>query len=307
MSEPRVSVILPVRNGAGVIGPLIDALAAQEVAGGHEVIVVDDFSRDETATVAESHGARVVRTPRWSGAFQARNVGLEVASGEVIAFIDADCRPAPDWLASGVAELDRGELDLVAGHIDVQLSERPGLVERVDFARYLDQERTVSEGGFGATANLFTWRRVIDAVGGFERESIADGDRILCLRATQQGYRLGYSPRPVVAHDPRTQPYDIARRAVRDGVGRAQLHRRLKDPPADYGPLWTHPGAWFPSSLVGRSRLYGIERLTGEHAPNWLQRRALGLVEWTCVQLPMVIGNLYSAVREALAARLGRR
>jgi glycosyltransferase involved in cell wall biosynthesis len=304
--NPRVSVILPVRNGADVIGPLIAALAAQEVEGGHEVIVVDDCSRDDTSDVAAAHGAGVVKTPRWSGAFEARNVGLEVARGEIIAFIDADCRPAPDWLASAVAELDHGELDLVAGHIDVQLSSGAGVVERVDFARYLDQERTVAEGGFGATANLFTWRRVIDAAGGFERESIADGDRILCLRATNLGYRLGDSPHPVVEHDPRTRPYDLARRAVRDGVGRAQLHHRLKDPPADYTPLWTHPGAWFPSSLVGRSRLYGIERLTGERAPNWLQRRALGFVEWSCVQLPMVIGNLYSEVREALAARLRR-
>lgn len=307
MSEPRVSVILPVRNGADVIGPLLDALAAQRVEGGHEVILVDDLSRDDTAAVAEAHGARVVRSPVWSGAFQARNLGLEIARGEIIAFIDADCRPAPDWLAAGVAELDRGELELVAGHIDVQLSEQPGLVERVDFARYLDQERTVSEGGFGATANLFTWRRIIDEVGGFERESIADGDRILCLRATARGHRLGYSPKPVVAHDPRTRAYDMARRAVRDGVGRAQSRRTLKNPPADYSPLWTHPGAWFPSSLVGRSELYGIERLTGAHAPSRLQRRALGFVEWSCVQLPMVIGNLYSEVREAIAVRLRRR
>src|SRR3954471_2229015 len=250
MSDPRVSVILPVRNGAAVVGALVDALAAQqEVAGGHEVIVVDDFSRDDTAAVAQAHGAQVATTPRWAGAFQARNVGLEVARGEVIAFIDADCRPAPDWLASGVAELDRGELDLVAGHIDVQLSDHPGIVERVDFARYLDQERTVAEGGFAATANLVMWRRIIDEVGGFEGESLADGDRILCLRATNLGYRLGYSARPVVAHDPRTRPYDLARRAVRDGVGRAQLRRTLKDPPADYSPLWPHPGAWFPSSF----------------------------------------------------------
>ena len=306
MSEPRVSVILPVRNGADVVGGLVDALKAQGVAGGHEVIVIDDFSRDDTADVAAAHGAQAVRTDRWSGAFQARNVGLERARGEIIAFIDADCRPAPDWLASAVEELDRGELDMVAGHIDVQLSDDPGVVERVDFARYLDQERTVSEGGFAATANLVMWRKIIDEVGGFERDSIADGDRILCLRATKLGYRLGYSPRPVVAHDPRTKAYDLARRAVRDGVGRAQLRRTVQDPPADYSPLWTRPGAWFPSALVGRSRVYGIERLTGDRAPSWALRRAMGFVEWACVQLPMVVGNLYSEVRETLVARRRR-
>jgi GT2 family glycosyltransferase len=304
MSAPRVSVILPVRNAAEALPALLDALDAQTVDGGHEVIVIDDASRDDTADVARQHGVVVLQTERWSGAYEARNLGLGIARGEIIAFIDGDCRPAPDWLARAIQEIDGG-LDLVAGHVDVRLSERPGLVELVDFARYLDQERAVQEGGFGATANLVVRRAAVDAAGGFEPELLSSGDRILCVRAVAAGYRLAYSPKPVVAHDPRTRAYDLARRTFRDGVARAQRRRLVPDSPVASTPLWRHPGAWFPNTFVGRAPLYGVERLhEAGIRPSWWLRRKLGLVEWACVQMPMVFGNLYGEARLARTANV---
>ena len=74
----------------------------------YEVLVVDDFSRDDTANIVEGSGlARLLRMGEWRGSWAARNAALRAASGEVVAFTDADCRPEPDWLERGLAELDR--------------------------------------------------------------------------------------------------------------------------------------------------------------------------------------------------------
>lgn len=306
MSAPRVSVIVPLRNAAGAVGELLDALAAQDLpAAERQVIVVDDASTDGTAAAVEAHGtARLLRTERWSGAYLARNLALEVAQGEVVAFTDGDCRPHRSWLRAGLAALDDLDAGVLAGRIDVPLSARPGLVELVDFARYLDQERAVAEAGFGATANLFVRRSVLDQIGHFRPEAISDGDRDLCLRATAAGHRLAYSPDPVVVHEPRRRPYDLARRGFRDGIGRAQMRAHAPDFLAPLPAIWRRPGAWFPSALVGRSPVYGIERLAAAGRPaGWLLRRGMGLVEWACVQLPMVAGSLLGELREAVRRR----
>lgn len=306
MTPPRVTVIVPLRNAGAGATVLLDALAAQDLpATEREVIVVDDASTDDTATVVAQHGtARLLRAPRWGGAYDARNLALERATGEVIAFTDGDCRPEPSWLRHGLAALDDLEADLLAGHVEVPLSARPGIVELLDFARYLDQERAVREAGFGATANLFVRRSVLDVVGPFRAGAISDGDRDLCVRATAAGFRLAYAAEAVVVHEPRRRAWDLARRGVRDGFARAQV--RAVDPAAraSLPAIWTRPGAWFPSALVGRSDVYGVERLiAARRAPGFVRRRALGFAEWSCVQLPMVGGSLLGGLRERARAR----
>lgn len=306
MSAPSVTVIVPLRNAAAHAGVLLDALAAQDLpAARRELIVIDDASGDDTEAVVRAHdGARLLRTERWSGAYVARNLALRCASGEVIAFTDGDCRPQRSWLRRGLEALDELGADVLAGHVEVPLSPRPGPVELVDFARYLDQQRAVQEAGFGATANLFVRRRVLEVVGAFRDEAISDGDRDLCLRATAAGFRLAYSPAPVVVHEPRRRAYDLARRGFRDGVGRAQMRAHAPDFAAPLPAIWRRPGAWFPSALVGRGAIYGAERLgAAGRSPSWGARRLLGLVEWACVQLPMVTGSLLGELRERARGR----
>lgn len=299
MTAP-VSVIVAVRNAEGSIGLLIDALAAQDPRP--EILVVDDASTDRTRAVAEGRGtARVLGTERWSGAYAARNLALAETSAPVVAFTDADCRPGPSWLRVALEDLEALGADVLAGHVEVPLSKRPGLVELVDFSRYLDQERAVREAGFGATANLIVRRAVLDRLGGFRAEGISDGDRDLCRRATAAGFTLAYSPRAAVVHEPRRRPYDLARRGFRDGVGRAEMRARTPDAPMELPSIWRRPGAWFPSALLGRGEVYGIERLAAVgRPPGWARRRAMGLVEWALVQLPMVSGSLLGELREAI-------
>jgi glycosyltransferase involved in cell wall biosynthesis len=156
-SRVRVSVVIPARNAEAMIGRTVAAARAQEVDGPFEVIVVDDGSTDGTGAVAADAGARVIRHVEPRGPADSRNAGVAAASAPVIAFTDADCVPAPGWLAAGVAALERA--DIAQGRVEPD----PG----VDVGAF-DHTITVrSASGLFETANLFVRRTWFDSVGGF--------------------------------------------------------------------------------------------------------------------------------------------
>jgi glycosyltransferase involved in cell wall biosynthesis len=216
---PDVSVVVPVRNGADVIGECLDAIAAQRDAPDYEVVVVDNGSTDGTAQVAGKHavGARVVTETR-PGSYAARNAGIAVAAGRILAFTDADCLPEPGWLAAAATAVDAGA-DLVGGRVTMTRSSDPSVVERYDSAVYLRQEDLVTQHGWAVTANLVTRRSVLDDVGWFDPVLPSGGDREFCLRATAAGYRLVYAPDAAVLHRPRTRLREVWRVNRRIGSG----------------------------------------------------------------------------------------
>ncbi|RPI54465.1 MAG: glycosyltransferase, partial [Acidobacteria bacterium] len=94
---PKVSVVVCAFNAADTIGDCLSSLARLTYPT-VEVIVVNDGSRDETASIARRHdGVTVIDTPN-GGLSAARNVGLAAAAGEIVAYTDADVRVDPDWL-----------------------------------------------------------------------------------------------------------------------------------------------------------------------------------------------------------------
>ena len=105
---PFVSVIVPVYNQGAQLQRCLAALAAQTYERSRfEIIVVDNGSEDAdaiAAAVAPYSNARLTleATP---GSYAARNHGLTLAQGDILAFTDADCLPATDWLAEGVRQL----------------------------------------------------------------------------------------------------------------------------------------------------------------------------------------------------------
>ena len=110
-SGARVSVIVPVRDRRDLLGALLSALEAQTFRD-FEIVIVDDGSRDGSGDYAEAHTVadrpvRVVRGPE-QGAVTARQVGVEAAVGNVLAFTDSDCAPHPGWLAAAVDAIDDG-------------------------------------------------------------------------------------------------------------------------------------------------------------------------------------------------------
>jgi glucosyl-3-phosphoglycerate synthase len=95
-----ISVIIPAQNEALTIGSVLDAVRHYRVGSQpfvDEIIVVDDHSRDDTATVAERHG-RVVDLVGPSGEGEAMAYGLKVSSGSLLVFLDADVTEHDRWI-----------------------------------------------------------------------------------------------------------------------------------------------------------------------------------------------------------------
>jgi len=106
---PCVSVILPVHNRADVLPRAIDSVIAQELAD-FELIVVDDGSTDESATLAQSFAddrIRLIRLDKNRGGNVARNEGIRAARSPLIAFLDSDDRYLPNKLSTVVGEFER--------------------------------------------------------------------------------------------------------------------------------------------------------------------------------------------------------
>lgn len=110
-AAPRVSVIIPVFNGARTLRRAIESVLAQAIPT--DLIVVDDGSTDDSVAIARELGVRVIQQPN-SGPAAARNRGIGEARGELLAFNDADDAWTAGRLARQLDALDASpELDFV--------------------------------------------------------------------------------------------------------------------------------------------------------------------------------------------------
>jgi glycosyltransferase involved in cell wall biosynthesis len=196
VAEPTVSVVIPARDAAPTIGATLAGLAAQEHAP-DEVIVVDDGSLDGTLELARA-AAVVTRVVRGAGdgPGAARNAGAAAASGDVVAFLDADCEPQPRWLSAGLRAL--ADADLVQGRTTPPPGEPIGPYDRTLWV--------VAPWGLFETANLFVRRELFDSLGGFEpwispaRSKELAEDVWFGWRAVRSGARTGFCEEALVHH-----------------------------------------------------------------------------------------------------------
>lgn len=106
----RFSIIMPVYNAAGTLRKSLDSIAAQTFRD-FEIVFIDDCSTDETSSILKVFHAesgipcRIIRQPVNGGVASARNRGLESATGDFLAFVDADDRLEPHALEKAVAAL----------------------------------------------------------------------------------------------------------------------------------------------------------------------------------------------------------
>ena len=228
-TSPRVSVIIPVFNDADRLRICLEALESQTFADPFEIIVVDNDSSDEPdAVVASSPRAQLLREPRRSS-YAARNRGAAAARGEVLAFIDSDCIPGPDWLLSGVRCLEASpEPAFVGGEVDAfpQDPDRPTAVELYETVHAFPMKRYLEELSFAGAGNLFITAAVFEAVGGFNGSLKSNGDREFGERACRAGVRPVYSADARVTH-PARRSFEEMRTKNRRRIEGAEALRAL--------------------------------------------------------------------------------
>ncbi|MBV9927400.1 MAG: glycosyltransferase [Acidobacteria bacterium] len=238
-----MTVIVPVWNDAGGLSQCLRALEGQTYPEHlYEVLVVDNDSEEPVAPIVARHGRAELLREVSPGSYAARNAGLAQARGEVVAFTDADCLPAPDWIEKGVGRLTRGGGRLVvAGKVEVYApAARPNAVEQFEVLFALAQREFVGRYRFGATANLFAYREAFARVGPFLAEVKSGGDLEWGRRAAGRGYRLEYAEETRVRHPARDSLSQLYSKSVRVAGGLHDL-RRIKGRAYlefDRGLLW---------------------------------------------------------------------
>lgn len=205
MSSTRtLSVVIPCRDGAATLGDQLAALAAQSWTGSWEVVVSDNGSRDGSGAIAREFAPRfriplrIVDAGARRGAAHARNVGAEAASGDHLAFVDADDVVGDGWVGAMATALQ--EHPFVASRFAFDrlnpgwLVEARGSPQSEGLQRLWYPPYYLHAGGCG----LGIHRELHEAVGGFDEELPRLMDTDYCIRVQRTGTPLHFASDAVI-------------------------------------------------------------------------------------------------------------
>lgn len=191
---------MPAWNAADDLARHLPVVMA-ELPPDAELLVVDDGSTDGTGAVVTRAGAQLLSQPN-QGPAAARNRGAREARGEILVFLDADCRPARGWLAALLAPFDGPGVDAVKGAYLTEQRSRVARLAQIEFEeRYrllLRHERT----DFVDSFSMAIRRDVFLASGGFDPSfRMADNEDVdLSYRLAARGYGIVFAPQARVVH-----------------------------------------------------------------------------------------------------------
>lgn len=230
---PSVSVIVPFYGDAPDAIKTIKCINNQHYPKDKiQVIIVDNTKEGILINkkLSETIGTKLSHetTP---GSYAARNKGIEISTGEILAFTDSDCLPMCDWVSNGIKALLNHGSDIVGGKIEIFTNNPPpNAAELYDMFFGINQEKFINELGFSATANLFIPRTVIKNAGGFNPNLKSSGDKEWCLRAQKMGYKLIYSESAVVRHPARDTMQQVLKKVRRKVGGEKDLKAKNNYP-----------------------------------------------------------------------------
>jgi hypothetical protein len=293
----------------------------------YDVVCVDDGSRDRTAEIAGRHAVELVSDGH-GGLCRARNMGLAHATGDVVAYIDADAYADPDWLTYLAVALDHPDAGAAGGPNwapvgDPLLARCIGLAPGNPVHVLVDDERADHVPG----CNMAFRRQRLLEVGGFDPVFRTAGDDVdVCWRLLGRGHDVRFHPAALVWHHPRRRIRDFWRQQVGYGAAEALVARihpdrfNLLGAPrwrgTVYGPVakWTRRGVVDagPTGDSGFQRLYRSPRAVGILPALWAvpALALLAVVDPSLVVVPvlaafaLVAGCVLLGVRAAVHGRL---
>lgn len=184
----KLSIIVPVKNDAENLDACLQSIKDASLTSTfeHEVLVIDNGSTDNSVAVARNHSARVLLAPDGTVA-KLRNMGAEASTGEILAFIDADCTVASDWFANIVTYLDDSQVVCFGAPPVI-----PTPASWVQSCWY--QIRRKDKGPTEAfeidwleSMNMFVRKPLFLRIGGFDEKMETCEDYDLCKRISNYG------------------------------------------------------------------------------------------------------------------------
>jgi O-antigen biosynthesis protein len=316
---PKVSVVVCAYNAAATLADNLSSLARLDYPS-LELIVVNDGSTDATQQIAERFEARIISVPN-GGLSAARNLGLHAASGEIVAYTDADTRVDRDWLSHLVQPLLERGFAGVGG---------PNVVPPDD--SWVAQCVARSPGGpvhvmlDNVTAehipgcNMAFRRDALLSIGGFDPTYTKAGDDVdICWRLQDAGYTLGFAPGALVFHHHRASVGAYVRQQIGYGEGESFLFHRHTDRFNARGHMRWSGRIYSPlpavrtlfQQVIYQGR-FGVEPFPLTHQSGLSLWRALPqLIEWHLLTLLLGVAGLldrgffYAALAAALATWIG--
>jgi len=220
---PRVSVIIPVFGGAATLETALRSVRASDYPD-YEIIAADDGSPDHSRQILDDAGVTVVATPR-AGPAAARNRAVEVATGEILYFTDADVEIAPDTIRRGVRHfLDDPELTALFGSYTAEPGSDDFFTRYKNFVHHFTHQSARENAFTFWTGCGFVRRRVLLEVDGFDPEQRFLSDVEFGYRLHLAGHPVRIDPSIQVVHHKR---YDLAGLLRSDFYGRAVPWSRL--------------------------------------------------------------------------------
>lgn len=203
--RPWATVVIPVFNDTVRLTQVLAALDRQSFPrDAFEVVIVDNGSTHSCADLlSNNHRSRLLHERNHPGSpYSARNRGIEVARGDVVAFLDGTCVPDPEWLQRAHEVFSRDDVDILAGQVRFEIEENADMGSIYDALFNVDGQSSVQKG-WAPTANLFLRHRILQQHGLFN-EGVRSGEDYRYTRAlTKIGMRLKYAPSVLVYKQPR--------------------------------------------------------------------------------------------------------
>ena len=190
----NISIITPMYNSALYIGRMIQALKDLDYPQEKlEIIIIDNGSADNSVDIVRERGLSC-RVMEGASISKMRNAGAELATGEVLAFIDSDCLVRSDWAKKAI-EFIAGDVGIVGGYYG--LGDSPGWIEKTWFELKKDISGNVS---FVSAGNMVLTAKVFSEVGGFDDNVETGEDWDFCQRVIAAGYRVVNQPALSLSH-----------------------------------------------------------------------------------------------------------
>ena len=288
-SLPEVSVVVPARNCAGLIEDCLASIGRQSYRGSMDVTVALGPSHDDTAAVlarcAPVMRIRVVDNP--SGTTPAAlNLAVAASSGTVVARVDAQARPAPDYIEQAVATLAR------TGAANVGGIQRPlatgggaGAIAAAMSSPFGAGPASFRRGGReGPVDTVYLGvfdREALISVGGFDEALERNQDYELNWRLRRRGYTVWLDPSLVVDYVPRSSLTGLAKQYYGYGAYKRAVVSR-------------HPGSLRPRQLAAPALVAGLA----------VSAAALGARRWAGAVLPVAYGAACAASAIRLQSEL---
>ena len=241
---PKVSVVVCAYNAADTLEDNLSSLERLTYPN-YEVIVVNDGSRDRTGAIAHSYArVKVIDIPN-GGLSAARNVGLANATGDIVAYTDADTRVDRDWLTYLVQPFLHSDV-VGSGGPNVVPSDDSPVAQCIARApggptHVLIDDR-IAEHVPGC--NMAFRREALLAIGGFDPVYLRAGDDVdVCWRLQARGWKIGFAASALVWHHHRASIRAYWRQQVGYGEGERWL-------------LAHHPEKFLDGRMLWRGRIY---------------------------------------------------